>query len=185
MCCLAAACEKTDPLGWIASIRAIRGLALAGFLHTQPDGVVQQLGEPLSQAAARPGQDRSLFVATWGASLPKHVKEVVLDLDAMGDLLTAKQEGRYFNGYYDDYLLSCRSTPLSGTSVVGAMRTSDQDAAAGWWRALEKMVRPSAGAAAGRASLCVGHGFGREEIMALGASRRCVLLVWVLARTPC
>jgi hypothetical protein len=43
-------------------------------VHAQPDGVVQQLGHPLPQAAARSGQDRSLSVANGGA-LPAQTRQ--------------------------------------------------------------------------------------------------------------
>ncbi len=35
--------------------------------------------------------------------LPKHPREIVLDLDAMGHRLHGFQEGRHFNTNYDDY----------------------------------------------------------------------------------
>ncbi len=34
--------------------------------------------------------------------LPKHAREVVLDLDAMGHRIHGIQEGRHCNAYYDD-----------------------------------------------------------------------------------
>ena len=33
--------------------------------------------------------------------LPRHAREIVLDLDAMGHLIHGTQEGRHFGGYYD------------------------------------------------------------------------------------
>jgi hypothetical protein len=40
-------------------------------------------------------------------ALPKHAREIVIDIDAMGHLLHGTQEGRHFNAYYGDdcYLL--------------------------------------------------------------------------------
>ena len=72
--------------------------------------------------------------------LPRHAKEIVLDLDSMGHLLHGLQEGRHYNDYNGDY----RYLPLynaAGDVVLRAqLRTRDTDGADGVVPALEKIV---------------------------------------------
>ncbi len=54
--------------------------------------------------------------------LPKHAKEVVIDLDSMGHLVHGLQEGRHFSGYYGDYCyLGCHGTQLA-RATAGTIR---------------------------------------------------------------
>jgi len=63
----------------------------------------------LPQAAARSGEGGGVPAADGVRCLPKHAKEIVLDLDSMGHLVHGLQEGRHFSGYYGTIAI-CRCT---------------------------------------------------------------------------
>jgi hypothetical protein len=99
--------------------------------------------------------------------LPKHAKEAVVDLDAMGHRLHGLQEGRYFNAYYDDYCY----LPLYGFvgefPLWAQLRTAEHEAAYGVVPALEKIVAAIRKRCRKARIIVRGDsGFGREEIMA-------------------
>ena len=99
--------------------------------------------------------------------LPKHAREVVLDLDAMGHLLHGTQEGRHFSAYYDGYCylplyVFCGDVPL-----WAQLRTAAEDGAAGTVPALAQIVAavrqrcPQA-----RILVRADSGFCRDEVLA-------------------
>lgn len=73
-------------------------------------------------------------------SLPKHAREIVLDLDAMGHLLHGLQEGRHFNAYYDDYCYLPLYVICGDVLLWAQLRTAEHGAADGVVAALEKIV---------------------------------------------
>jgi hypothetical protein len=105
--------------------------------------------------------------------LPKHAREIVLDLDAMGHLVHGTQEGRHFSGYYDSYCylplyVFCGDVPL-----WAQLRTADQDGAAGTVPALEKIVAALRRRSPQARIIVRGDsGFCREEILAWCESQR-------------
>jgi hypothetical protein len=72
--------------------------------------------------------------------LPKHAREIVLDLDAMGHLLHGLQEGRHFNAYYDDYCYLPLYVMAGDVLLWAELRTAEHGAAHGVVRALEQIV---------------------------------------------
>jgi hypothetical protein len=72
--------------------------------------------------------------------LPKHAREIVLDLDAMGHLLHGLQEGRHFNAYYDDYCYLPLYVMAGDVLLWTELRTAEHGAAHGVVRALEQIV---------------------------------------------
>ena len=120
--------------------------------------------------------------------LPKHAKEVVLDLDSMGHLLHGLQEGRHYNDYYGDYCYLPLYIVAGDVVLWAQLRTSDRDGADGVVPALEKIVA-AIRRRCKKARIVVrgDSGFCREEIMAwcegqpevyycLGLSRNSVLI---------
>jgi len=57
--------------------------------------------------------------------LPKHAKEIVLDLDSMGHLLHGLQEGRHYNDYYGDYCYLPLYIVAGDVVLWAQLRTSD------------------------------------------------------------
>lgn len=72
--------------------------------------------------------------------LPKHAKEIVLDLDSMGHLVHGLQEGRHFSAYYDGYCYLPLYVICDEVVLWAQLRTADQDGAAGVVPALKKIV---------------------------------------------
>jgi hypothetical protein len=99
--------------------------------------------------------------------LPKHAREVVIDLNAMGHRLHGLQEGRHFNAYYDDWCYLPLYGFVGNIPLWAQLRTADHDAADGVVPALAKTVAairqrcPEA-----RIIVRGDSGFCREEIMA-------------------
>jgi hypothetical protein len=99
--------------------------------------------------------------------LPKRAAEIVVDLDAMGHRLHGMQEGRYFNGYYDDYCYLPLYVFVGDFPLWAQLRTSDKGGADGVVAALEKII-PAIRKRCRRARIIVrgDSGFCREDIMA-------------------
>jgi len=99
--------------------------------------------------------------------LPKHSKEVLIDLDASDDPLHGHQEGRFFHGFYGHYCYLPLFAFVGSIPLWAELRTSDGDAARGAVEALKKIVAavrkrcPKA-----RIIVRADSGFCREEIMA-------------------
>lgn len=164
---LATACDKLDPLGLDRFNPAFRGAALAAPCTLNRLELSNHKATRCHKLAHDPAAVEHCLLTMGARALPKHAREVVLDLDAMGHLLHGAQEGRHFSGYYDGYCylplyVFCGDVPL-----WAQLRTADQDGAAGTVPALEKIVAairkrsPQA-----RILLRADSGFCREEIMA-------------------
>src|ERR1700681_4576103 len=99
--------------------------------------------------------------------LPKHSKEVVIDLDASDDPLHGQQEGRFFHGYYGCYCYLPLFAFVGSVPLWAELRTSEGDAARGAVEALQKIV-PAIRKRCPKAKIIVraARGFCREEIMA-------------------
>jgi len=164
---LATACDKLDPLGRDRFNPAFRGAALAAPGTLNRLELSNHKATRCHKLAHDPRAIEGCLLTMGVRCLPKHAREVVLDLDAMGHRVHGAQEGRHFSGYYDDYgylplYVFCGEVPL-----WAPLRTADQDGAAGTVPALEKIVAairrrcPQA-----RIIVRADGGFCREEIMA-------------------
>ena len=164
---LATACNKTDPLGEDRFNPADRGIALAAPARSTAWSC------PITGAPAaiscRTIQPRSRL-ACWRMGvrcLPKHSREVVVDLDAMGHRLHGAQEGRHFNAYYDDYCYLPLYAFVGDFPLWAQLRTADHEAAHGVVPALEKIVAAIRQRCRKARIIVRGDsGFCREEIMA-------------------
>ena len=164
---LAAACEKLDPLGMDRFNPCHRGLALAGpstLNRLELSNNRQTRGHKLPHD---PAKIQACLLKMGVRCLPKHAREIVLDLDAMGHLLHGEQEGRHFNTYYGDYCYRPLYAFVGAIPLWAQLRASDQDPASGVVAALQTIVA-AIRARCRRARLIVrGDGdFCREEIMA-------------------
>ena len=120
--------------------------------------------------------------------VPKHAREVVVDLDAMGHRLHGLQEGRHFNAYYDDYCYLPLYAFVGDFPLWAQLRTADHEAAHGVVPVLEKIVAAIRKRCRKARIIVRGDsGFCREEILAwcegepgvyycLGLAKNCVLI---------
>ena len=137
---LAAACEKRDPLGQDRFNPAHRGVALAGpstLNRLELSNNKNTRGHKLSHD---PSRIEAVLLQMGVCCLPKHTREIVVDLDAMGHRLHGMQEGRHYRAYYDEYCYLPLYVFVGDFPLWAQLRTSDQDGADGVVAALEKIV---------------------------------------------
>jgi hypothetical protein len=164
---LAVACEKWDPLGLDRIHPEHRGVALAGASTLNRLELSNNVESRAHKIPHDPAKIEACLLKMGARCLPKHAREVVLDLDAMGHRIHGMQEGRHFNAYYDDYCYLPLYAFVGEIPLWAQLRTCEHSAAHGVVPALEKMVAairqrcPEA-----RIIVRGDSGFGVEEIMA-------------------
>jgi len=164
---LAAACNKLDPLGQQRFNPAHRGVALAGASTLNRLELSNNKATRCHKLPHDPAKVAACLLKMGARCLPKHARELVVDLDAMGHRLHGLQEGRHFNAYYDDYCYLSLYAFVGDFPLWAQLRTAEHEAAHGTVPALEQIVAalrqrcPKA-----RIIVRGDSGFGREEIMA-------------------
>jgi len=184
---LAVACDKADPLGQDRVFADNHGAALAAPATLNRLELSNNRRTRCHKLPHDPQQIEACLLRLGVRCLPKHAREIVVDLDAMGHLLHGTQEGRHFSAYYDDYCYLPLYVFVGDVPLWAQLRTSDHDAAHGVVPALAKIVA-AIGKRCKRARIIVrgDSGFCREEIMAwceghgvyycLGLAKNSVLL---------
>jgi hypothetical protein len=185
---LAAACNKGDPLGEDRLNPADRGVALAAPCTLNRLELSNNKSTRCHKVPHDPAQIEACLLKMGTRCLPKHAKEVVVDLDAMGHRLHGSQEGRHFNAYYDDYCYLPLYAFAGDFPLWAQVRTADHEAAHGVVPALEKIVAAIRKRCRKARIIVRGDsGFCREEMMAwceqqrdvyycLGLAKNCVLI---------
>lgn len=170
---LAVACGKTDPLGEHRLLPQHRGIALAAPATLNRLELSNSRKSRCHKLPHDPAKVEACLLKLGARCLPKHATEVVVDLDAMGHRLHGFQEGRHFNGYYDDYCYLPLYAFVGDFPLWAQLRTADRDAADGTVPALEKIVAAIRKRCRQARIIVRGDsGFGREEIMAWCESQR-------------
>jgi len=82
----------------------------------------------------------ALLRSTAVRTLDKNRREVIIDFDATDAPLHGNQEGRFFQGYYNNYCYLPLYAFIEDLIVHAQLRTADQDASNGTVEALEKIV---------------------------------------------
>ena len=182
---LAVACGKTDPLGEHRFLPQFRGIALAAPSTLNRLELSNNKETRCHKLAHDPAKVEGCLLKMGVRCLPKHAREVVVDLDAMGHRLHGLQEGRHFNAYYDDYVYLPLYAFVGDFPLWAQLRTADHEAAHGAVAALEKIVA-AIRQRCRRARIIVrgDSGFGREEIMAWCEGQPEVYYCLGLAKNP-
>ena len=164
---LAVACEKEDPLGLDRVNPDHRGVALASPSTLNRLELSNCKDTRAHKIQHDPAKIEACLLEMGVRCLPKHAHEMIVDLDAMGHRLHGMQEGRYFNGYYDDYCYLPLYAFVADIPLWAQLRTSDHGAADQVVPAMEKIVA-AIRKRSPRARIIIrgDSGFGREEIMA-------------------
>jgi len=164
---LAAACEKIDPLGQDRFNPAHRGVALAGSSTLNRLELSNNKNTRGHKLSHDPSRIEAGLLQLGVRCLPKHARELVVDLDAMGHRLHGMQEGRHYRAYYDEYCYLPLYVFVGDIPLWSQLRTSAKDGADGVVAALEKIVA-AIRRRCRRARIIVrgDSGFCREEIMA-------------------
>jgi len=68
-------------------------------------------------------------------------KELILDFDATDDIVHGNQVGRYFHGYYDNYIFLPLYVFCGKHLLVSYLRTADKDGALHAWAILSLLVK--------------------------------------------
>lgn len=164
---LAVACGKTDPLGERRMLPQFRGIALAAPSTLNRLELSNNKDTRCHKLPHDPAKIEACLLKMGARCLPRHAKEVVLDLDAMGHRLHGFQEGRHFNAYYDDYCYLPLYAFVGDFPLWAQLRTAEHEAAHGAVPALEKIVEAIRSRCPKARIIVRGDsGFGREEIMA-------------------
>ena len=137
---LAVACGKPDPLGQDRCFADNRGAALAAPATLNRLELSNNKHTRCHKLPHEPQKIEACLLQLGVRCLPKHVREIVVDLDAMGHLLHGTQEGRHFSAYYGDYCYLPLYAFVGDVPLWAQLRTSDADAASGVVPALEKIV---------------------------------------------
>jgi hypothetical protein len=164
---LAVACDKTDPLGMDRVRPEHRGVALAAPATLNRLELSNGKDSPAHKIGHDPAKVEACLLEMGVRCLPKHTREVVLDLDAMGHRLHGMQEGRHFNAYYDDYCYLPLYVFVGDIPLWAQVRTCEHSVAHGVVPALAQIV-PAIRKRCPQARIIVrgDSGFGVEEIMA-------------------
>jgi hypothetical protein len=164
---LAVACNKSDPLGQDRCFADNRGAALAAPATLNRLELSNNKRTRCHKLPHDPRQIEACLLRLGVRCLPKHARQLVVDLDAMGHLLHGAQEGRHFSAYYGDYCYLPFYAFVGDVPLWAQLRTSDADAASGVVPALEKIVAAIRKRCKhARIILRGDSGFCREEIMA-------------------
>jgi hypothetical protein len=164
---LATACNKTDPLGQERLNPADRGIALAAPATLNRLELSNNKSSRCHKVPHDPAKIQACLLEMGVRCLPKHSREIVVDLDAMGHRLHGNQEGRHFNAYYDDYCYLPLYAFVGDFPLWAQLRTADHEAAHGVVPALEQIVAAIRKRCSKARIIVRGDsGFCREEIMA-------------------
>jgi hypothetical protein len=162
---LAVACDKVDPLGQDRLHH--KGIALAGASTLNRLELSNARLTRYHKLSHCPEKVRDCLLRMGVRSLPRHARELVIDLDAMGHVLHGLQEGRHFRANYDEYCYLPLYAFVGSIPLWAQLRTSNQDGAAGAVEALEQMVAAiRRRCRRARIIIRADSGFCREEIMA-------------------
>jgi hypothetical protein len=179
----ATACEKRDPLGQDRFNPLDRGIALAGPSTLNRLELSNNKDSRCHKLPHDPAKVENCLLTLGVRCLPKHAREIVLDLDSMGHLLHGMQEGRHYSAYYGDYCYLPLYIVAGDVVLWAQLRTSDRDGADGVVPALEKIVAAIRRRCKKARIIVRGDsGFCREEIMAWCEGQREVFYCLGLAK---
>jgi hypothetical protein len=137
---LAVAVEKNDPLGQDRLLPQDRGNPLAAPSTLNRLEISNIKSTRYHKLQHDPPAVQACLLTLGVRCLPKHAREIVLDLDATGDLVHGLQEGRFFNAYYGDYCYLPLYILCGDVLLWAELRTAEHGAAHGALEALQTVV---------------------------------------------
>lgn len=137
---LATACDKRDPLGRDRFNPQDRGIPLAAPATLNRLELSNNKASRCHKLPHDPAQVEACLLTMGVRCLPRHAKEVVIDLDSMGHLLHGAQEGRHYNDYYGNYCYLPLYLVVGEVVLWAQLRGSDKSGADGVVPALTKVV---------------------------------------------
>jgi Transposase DDE domain group 1 len=178
---LAVAAGKNDPLGGDRIHDPSCALAASSTLNRLE--LSNNKTDRYHKLSHDPRKIEQLLLEMSGRCLPKHAREIVLDLDGMGHLLHGLQEGRHFSAYYDGYCYQPLYVVCGAIPLWTQLRTGDCDAKEDVLAALKKII-PVLRKRCRQARILIrgDSGFCREGLMALCEGQKKVYYVLGLAK---
>ena len=140
---LAAAAGKRDVEGRERIREADRGKALAGKSTLSRMELSAESGSPNSRykkLTLDVGAVDDLLVDIFLESYDEAPQEIVLDIDATNDPIHGEQEGRFFQGYYDQYCYLPLYVFCEDHLLLARIRPGSVDAAEGALEELQRIV---------------------------------------------
>jgi len=137
---LAVCAQKLDPLGLNRMDPRDKGKALASPSTLNRLELGNHKESRCHKISYCPQRIEETLLRIGVRCLPRDLKEVILDLDAMGHRLHGQQEGRFFHAYYGDYCYLPLYIFAGNVPLWAQLRTSDRGAADGVVPALTKIV---------------------------------------------
>ena len=170
---LAAACDKSDPLGQDRCHPQDRGIPLAAPSTLNRLELSNNKATRCHKLPHDPAKVAACLLTLGVRCLPKQAKEVVIDLDSMGHLVHGLQEGRHYSDYYGDYCYLPLYIVVGDLVLWAQLRTSDKSGAQGVVPALTQVVAAIRRRCKKARIIVRGDsGFGVEEIMAWCEAQR-------------
>jgi hypothetical protein len=170
---LAAACDKSDPLGLDRFNPQDRGIPLAAPSTLNRLELSNNKATRCHKLPHDPAKVAACLLTLGVRCLPKQAKEVVIDLDSMGHLVHGLQEGRHYSDYYGDYCYLPLYIVVGDLVLWAQLRTSDKSGAQGVVPALTQVVATIRRRCKKARIIVRGDsGFGVEEIMAWCEAQR-------------
>ena len=137
---LAVAVDKADPLGRDRVLPENRGKPLAAPSTLNRLEISNSKSTRYHKLRHDPAAVQSSVLKLGVRCLPKQAREIVLDLDATGNLVHGLQEGRFFNAYYGDYCYLPLYILAGDVPLWAQLRTAEHGAAHGALEALQSVV---------------------------------------------
>jgi hypothetical protein len=137
---LAVAVEKPDPLGRDRAGQRDRGKPLAAASTLNRLEISNSKSTRYHKLQHDPLAVEACVLRLGVRCLPKHAREIILDLDATGDLVHGLQEGRFFHAYYGDYCYLPLYILAGDVPLWAQLRTAEHGAAHGALDALRTVV---------------------------------------------
>jgi len=132
---------KNDPLGQDRILERDKGKALAGHstlnrLELGAESVDSRYHKIQPQAE----RIEALLIRRGVKTIPRKVREIVLDFDATDDPLHGAQEGAFFHGFYGQYCYLPLYCFCGNIPLYAKLRDCKRDASEGTVEALGKIV---------------------------------------------
>lgn len=182
---LAAAVGKEDVLGEERRCAKDAGFACASPATLNRLELGANFSDRYRKVHADPQALEEALLELGVRCLPKGSEVLILDFDATDDPLHGQQEGRFFHGYYGNYIYMPLFCFCGAVPLWAQLRTADKDASAGTVEALKKIV-PAIRRRFPKVKIVVrgDSGFAREAIMAWCEEQVDVFYLLGLARNP-
>ncbi len=176
---------KEDPFGLDRLLPQHQGKALAGSSTLNRLELSNNRADRYHKLPHDPKAIQECLLTFAVRSLNKDAKEIVLDLDAMGHVVHGLQEGRFFNGYYDEYVYLPLYIVAGRVVLWTQLRSAEHDASFGVVDAIKSVVQEIRRRLPGVRIIIRGDsGFCREELMVWCEGQEEVYYVLGLAKNP-